>query len=63
VAYTIGTTKRVTIDHEEGWSYTLTSDENGTAEIRYFGDGKEKQRISIPKDGIPHFIDALRDLM
>ena len=63
MAYTISSTKKVTIDHGDGWSYTLTADENGTVEIKYFDGGKEKQRIGIPKDGIPHFVDALRDLM
>ena len=63
MAYTVSSTKKVTIDHEGGWSYILSSDENGTAEIKYFEGGKEKQRIGIPKDGIPHFVDALRDLM
>ena len=61
--FTVNRVQKLTIDHEDGWSFVLGTDEEGDVEVRYYGQGGEKQLIIVPKDCIPHFIDALRDLM
>lgn len=61
--FTVNRVQKLTIDHEDGWSFDLRTDEEGDVEVRYYGQDGEKELINIPKDCIPHFIDALRDLM
>lgn len=63
MSYKITTNKRVVIEHEDGWSYVLEADVYDNVHIVYYESGKERQRISLPYDGIGFFVDALNKFM
>ena len=63
MSYKVTTNKKVTIEHEDDWSYVLENDVYGNVHIVYYESGNEKQLISLPYDGIGFFIDALNKFM
>lgn len=63
--YKITREHKITLQHEDGWSYQFEADVFGGVTIRYIEHSSSgdvfKEKITVPKDDIQTFINTLTE--